>query len=113
MFFIILNMVAACSNEDETIIKVEDFTRRQAFTFTALKDSSRADSNVFATMLFIKGEVQGEVIVAADGAGGCRFSGKIDTSFRGDWYVRHATMGVTPIGDVKGNLTITFRFLKM
>ena len=112
-FIIITTTTILACSEDERTVKIVDFTEPHSFAFIALNEPSRTDTNVVGGILFVKGEIHGEILISADGAGGGKLSGKIDTFFRNDLYVGHSTMSVKPIGQVKGELTITFRFSKI
>ena len=103
-------ILQACS--DSKTVEIVDFSKQQTFNFTTSSESNLVGNDVVGIIIDVKGFVNGKVSIGTETVGG-EVSGKVDTTFRGDWFAPKTSMSVSPVGEVKGNLTITLRFSKI
>ncbi len=98
---------------DDWTVTVNDFSKPQTFNLTTSQEPSFWNGQyVVGVFITVKGEIEGNVGISGGNCGG-KLTGKIDTIFRNDWYVPNASLFVEPLGQVKGELKITFRFSKI
>ena len=103
-------LLSACS--DNRILVIDNFSETKKFNFTTPTETLfNIGDGVQAIFIDVEGNISGKLGIG--GSCGGIVTGKVDTTFRCDWYSSEASMLLIPQGEVKGKLKITFRFSKI
>ncbi len=86
-------------------VNINDFSSQQTFDF-----STKPENQVSVVEYSIKGEVNGRVEIYGLNNDQHFVSGKIDSTFRVDYFTNKAFFVVNPLAETKGNLQIRLGF---